>query len=76
MYTLIPKSGDTVRVRLHDGRAVDAVYGYGQRLFHTVHIKGIYCLATKFKPDAEYEGVEFVRLICPLSLMPKPEVRE
>lgn len=74
-YTLTPKRGDKVRVRLHTGEAVDAVYGYGQRLFHSVHVNGIQCLATGFKPEVDAEGVDFVRFIYPLDLMPKPEIK-
>jgi len=79
-YTLTPKAGDTVRVRLHDGRAVDAeyVFHFDGTKIHSVDIGSQPYFATREAPAPKMvmDFVSNIRFIYPLSLMPKPEVRE
>lgn len=76
-YTLTPKMGDKVRVRLRNGRAVDAEYcfkGISNKEHFVIYKDDYYCCCRRLRfHSTESYGA---RLIYPLSLMPKPEVRE
>ena len=76
-YTLTPKQGDKVRVRLHDGRAVDSEYYFkaiGKENFVS-YKDTYYCCGRRLRFHST-ESYFCARFIYPLSLMPKPEVRE
>lgn len=77
-YTLTPKQGDKVRVRHPKYGACDAFYYEPRRngKTHFVEMNGELCVASGCMPAFNEFTCDRVRFIYPLSLMPKPEVRE
>jgi len=76
-YSLNPKKGEKVRIRIKkwngDKIAVDAIYvGLLCNKIHSIDYNGVRLFANNF---INYT-TDDCRLIYPLELMPKPEVRE
>lgn len=80
MYTITPKAGDKVRVRLPCGKAVDAKYltkHPSKAKSHLVYFNGErFCVCSKTPKYPPFFLEDTLRFIYPLSLMPKPEMRK
>lgn len=77
-YTLTPKQGDIVRVHHSKYGDCDAIYQFRftDSKKHCVLCREYLCVASVVAPKNFGNGLCSVRFKYPLSLMPKPEVRE
>jgi hypothetical protein len=71
MKFFIPNPGATVRVRLHTGEVVDAIYGENYfKKYHWLEINGETVVAGFEKPAKEtddcFQGVRFIGPYCDL----------